>query len=135
MANNILCATDGSEHSKVAIDYAVDLAKSTRSNLTFLVVNIVVGGLRGPLNFQRSEAELKNVLDDAKAVAIGVSDVKAVAVKSRDPAWAIVQYAEENSFDHIVTGTGDRSVISRLVLGSVAREVVAKAHCSVTVAR
>ena len=44
-------------------------------------------------------------------------------------------YAHENGFDHIVMGTGDKRGLKRLMMGSVATDVAAKAHCSVTVAR
>jgi nucleotide-binding universal stress UspA family protein len=43
--------------------------------------------------------------------------------------------AEMNKVDHIVMGTGDKHGLSRLMLGSVAADVCARAHCSVTVAR
>lgn len=46
-----------------------------------------------------------------------------------------MQYAEDAKFNHIVTGTGDKKGVSRLVLGSVAADVARRAHCSVTVAR
>ena len=56
-------------------------------------------------------------------------------LRSRDAAAAVVQYAEENGFDHIVVGTGDKRGLSRLVLGSVAADIAARAHCTVTIAR
>ena len=40
-----------------------------------------------------------------------------------------------NGYTHIVMGTGDKKGLKRLVLGSVAAEVVSQAHCTVTVAR
>jgi hypothetical protein len=46
----------------------------------------------------------------------------------------IVDHAEKNGFDHIIVGN-PRLGVARLVLGSVAAEVAAKAHCSVTIAR
>jgi nucleotide-binding universal stress UspA family protein len=58
-----------------------------------------------------------------------------VALRSREAAAAIVQYAEENGFGHIVVGTGDKHGISRLVLGSVAADVASRAHATVTIAR
>ena len=77
------------------------------------------------------------VLDSATATAkqSGCSNAKAADVKSRDVARAIVIYAEDNGFDHIVVGTGGKSGLSRLMLGSVSRDMVARAHCAVTVAR
>lgn len=38
-------------------------------------------------------------------------------------------------YTHIVMGTGDKKGLKRLVLGSVATEVMVHAHCTVTIAR
>jgi nucleotide-binding universal stress UspA family protein len=77
----------------------------------------------------------KVILCATDAEQAGVSDCKTVSVKSRDAAYAIVQQAEQLGADHIVLGTGDRTIVSRLMLGSVSSEAAAKAHCSVTIAR
>ena len=60
---------------------------------------------------------------------------KTASVQSRDAARAIVIYAEENDIDHIVVGTGGKGRVARLMLGSVSSDVIARAHCPVTVAR
>jgi nucleotide-binding universal stress UspA family protein len=137
MPKVILCATDGSEHSGVATAFAVQLAKNSAASLVFVTVNVAIGGPRGPLGYQRDEGQIKSILDDAVRIAkqAGVSECKTIWIKSRDAAYAIVQQAEQLEADHIVVGTGDRPVVSRLMLGSVSREVAAKAHCSVTIAR
>jgi nucleotide-binding universal stress UspA family protein len=137
MPKVILCATDGSEHSRVATALAAQLAKSNAASLVFVTVNVAVGGPRGPLEYQWNEGQIKSILDDAGRLAkeAGVTDCKTVWIKSRDAAYAVVQQAEQLEADHIVVGTGDRPVVSRLMLGSVSREVAAKAHCSVTIAR
>ena len=81
--------------------------------------------------------QVKKILDAAAAMArkAGAAKVDEVALRSREAAAAIVQYAEENGYDHIVVGTGDKRGVSRLVLGSVAADVAGRAHCTVTVAR
>jgi nucleotide-binding universal stress UspA family protein len=137
MAKLILCATDGSEHSGVAVTFAGQLAKFSGAKLVILSVNVAVGGPRGPLGYQRADAEVRKMLDEAASTAkqAGASECRTVEAKSRDAARAILQCAEEEEVDHIVLGTGDRSMASRLALGSVSREVSAKAHCCVTVAR
>jgi nucleotide-binding universal stress UspA family protein len=80
---------------------------------------------------------VKKILDTAAAAArnAGARNVEEIALRSREAAAAIVQYAEENGYDHIVTGTGDKHGFSRLMLGSVAADVAGRAHCTVTVAR
>ena len=137
MTTHVLCATDGSDHAEIAVAYAVQFAKAVGAKLTFLVSNIIMSGGKAPSVLMWDEAEVKKMLDAAMAVAkgAGLADATAAVVRGRDPATAIVWYAEEHGIDHIVTGTGGRSGISRLMVGSVASDVAAKAHCSVTIAR
>ena len=87
--------------------------------------------------FAWEDADLKRVLDGATAIAkeAGVSAPKMASVKSRDAARSIVVYAEDNDIDHIVVGTGGKGGVARLMLGSVSSDVIARAHCPVTVAR
>ena len=137
MTSHVLCATDGSDHAERAVTYAVQFAKAAGAQLTFLASNIIMTGGMGPSVPLWDDAEVKRTLDAAMAVAkgAGLTNARAVAVSGRDPATAIVRYAEEHGIDHIVTGTGGRSRMSRLMVGSVASDVAAKAHCSVTIAR
>lgn len=137
MYKKILCATDGSEHAQVAVDQAVDLAKSEGAKLSFVMVNVAIGGPHGPLMYRWEEAYVAKTLANARASAekAGLSGVDAIEIKSRDAAAAVLEYAEEQAIDNIVTGTGDRTLASRIGLGSFAREVSANARCSVIVAR
>jgi nucleotide-binding universal stress UspA family protein len=137
MASKILCATDGSEHSAEAVELAARMAAKFGVPLSVCAVNIARGGVRGPLIYSWDDAEVKQILDGAASAArkAGATQVDELALRSREAASAIVQYAEENGYDHIVIGTGDKRGISRLVLGSVAADVAGRAHCSVTVAR
>lgn len=137
MTKRILCATDGTEHSAHAIELAATLAARLGAKLSICAVNIAHGGTRGPLIYTWEDDQVKKVLDSAAAVArkAGAQQVEEVALRSREAASALVQYAEENGIDHIVVGTGDKRGVSRLVLGSVAADVAGRAHCSVTVAR
>lgn len=137
MTKKILCATDGTDHSAHAIELAAQIAAKMGARLTICAVNVAHGGSRGPLIYTWEDDQVKKVLDAAAAAArkAGAHAVEELALRSREAAAAIVQYAEENGFDHIVVGTGDKRGVSRLVLGSVAADVSSRAHCSVTVAR
>jgi nucleotide-binding universal stress UspA family protein len=133
----ILCATDGTSHSAHAVELAAEMAKKLGAHLSICTVNVAHGGSRGPLIYTMEDDEVKKVLDTAAGVArkMGVAKVDELALRSREAAAAIVQYAEENGYDQIVVGTGDKRGVSRLVLGSVASDVAGRAHCSVLVAR
>lgn len=81
----------------------------------------------------RSEvAALVDTSADRLADAGLVTDVE---VREGDPAAAIVAVARERTADLVVMGTRGHTGISRLLLGSVARNVILHAPCSVLVVR
>lgn len=139
MVQKVLCALDDSEHSRIAVRFAGRLAKASDAELTFLIVNTTIGNpvMGGTIIYVWTDEDVKRILDDAATLAktIGISEPKMVSVKSRDASRAIVAYAEDNCVGHIVVGSGGKGSFSRLMLGSVSHDVVARAHCSVTVAR
>ncbi len=137
MTRKILCPTDGTDHSNLAVAHAAELAQKFGAALSICVVNVAHGGAKGPLIHHWTNDEVSVLLDKAAALAAshGMAEVKRVDIISREAATGIVHYAETNGYDHIVVGTGDKRGISRLMLGSVAADVMARAHCTVTVAR
>ena len=139
MTTKILCAVDDTDYSKAAVTVTAELAKAMDAEVTLLAVNQLLGGFGhgGMSTYLWDSAALKRVLDAAMAAAkkAGVKAPKTVSVNGRDVGRAIVVYAEENGMDHIVVGTGGKSGVSRLMLGSISSDVLARAHCPVTVAR
>ena len=137
MTKKILCPVDGSDHAEVGLRHAVELAKLTGAHLTICVVNLALGGARGPTinHWPDDEAEALVAKAEASAKAAGATDIGTAVVISRTAAGAIIAYAEELGADQIVMGTGDKRGVKRLVLGSVATEVAGQAGCTVTVAR
>jgi nucleotide-binding universal stress UspA family protein len=139
MTKKILCAVDDTDHSKSAVVVAAEMAKAFGAELTLVAVNELMGGVgrTGAASYLWDDTELKHILDRAvdQAKAAGISELNTIGLKSRDVARAIAIYAEEIGADHIVVGTGGKGSISRLMLGSVSRDIVFRAHCPVTVAR
>lgn len=133
----ILCAFDGTDHAKIAVREAAHLAKAHGASLTILVINTALGTPRSAALYQWEPAEADRIGVEGRAVAegAGASAVEIVVARARDPAGAVIHYGHEHGFDHIVTGTGEKGALSKLVLGSVSDAIVSKAHCSVTVAR
>jgi len=136
MSRKILCATDGSEHSSRAVEFAAELAKQNGGALVYLTINPVLL-TRGTRSLLLDEKTVRNALDAAADVAkkAGVKNVECVEHSARDIGSAIVAYAEEHGVDQIVVGSGGKGTTSRLFIGSVSNEVVNKAHCPVTVVR
>jgi nucleotide-binding universal stress UspA family protein len=136
MISRVLCAVDGSGHSKRALGFAAVLASKHDAELTLLaVVPVTLGrGVKKPL---WSDSEVRKILSTAAKAAkkVGAKQVDRIAASARDVARAILTVAEEKGFDHIVVGAGGKSVAERLIIGSVSSAVVNKSHCSVTVVR
>jgi ethanolamine permease len=143
MIDSILCATDGSHVSAKAVTFACGLARALDVPLTFISVNMaqpssdprvrVWDAEMMRLGDEQVERELHAANREAREQ--GVSRISCVTVHSRDISQAIVDYAEENHIAHIVAGSTGRTGLARLLIGSVASAIVARAHCPVTIVR
>lgn len=143
MNSKLLCATDGSHSADKATDYAIELARKTGAHLTFLTVNHVTSADISRSVFWDSDvlnaadAQLQGELKSAtvKAKAAGLSNVSCATVEGHNIAAAIIGFAESNGYDHVITGSVGRTGVARMLLGSIAQDVIVKAHCPVTVVR
>jgi nucleotide-binding universal stress UspA family protein len=139
----LLCATDGSHESEKAVAYAIEFVKKCGGKLAFLTVDSLTSEQAAHTYFWDSkllkagDALVHNELGAARraAEAAGLQDVACLTTNGRDPAEAIVAYAEAHGYDHIVLGSAGRTGLNRLMLGSVAQAVVVKARCPVTIVR
>lgn len=137
----VLCATDGSPPSDKAVAYAVTLAEEMRRPLTFLLV--VDGALEtAPDVWDEARIKAEKLPPDKEllsALKIALQhkllNLTLVRAYGSDPAEAIVGYAERNGYRHIIVGSEGRTGAKRMLLGSVAEDVVTRAHCPVTVVR
>ena len=137
----ILLATDGSEESELAATAAVELAKSTGSELHLVHVKLIP--LTPPYpdvldwreGLERAEREARELLDEqVKKVEEAGGTVARVHVRGeRPPAEEIVALAEELGAGLIVVGKRNRGRIRRALAGSVSDWVVRHAHRPVLV--
>ena len=70
----------------------------------------------------------------AEAIDLPDHRLTCAVLEGPDPGQAIIDYATTNKVDHILMGARGHST-TRRYLGSVSAQVVAEAHCSVTVIR
>lgn len=139
----ILCATDGSHSARKAIDYAIELAKISEAELTFIHVLMPATSHSSQTYFWNSallsakDEQIQMELHEAmeRANERQLSPVFCTTVHGHNIAKAIVDYAESNDHDHVVTGTVGQTGLRKLLLGSIAEQVISKAHCPVTVVR
>jgi len=126
----IMIATDGSEYTKKAVDYGIDLAINTGAKLQAIYV-VDAGAyssipLSAPMEYaysllrQEGDMAIKYVADRAEAAGLEVEGI----IAEGHPADEIINYAEKNSIDLIVMGTLGKSGLDRFFLGSVADKVI-----------
>lgn len=136
MIQKLLIAYDGSDSAKAAFDFSLDLARKYGAELHVLAV-------ARPPEFGE-EVETEAVIEQSRrhhahilqALKSRVTGLTAhFETKVGHPAETIVLYAEDHGIDHIVVGHRGHGLFERWLLGSVARQVIAYAHCAVTVVR
>lgn len=114
----ILCPVDFSEESRAALRVAVDLAARFGSTLTLFHADTT--GER-----TASAPQAVGTMEEWKAEAEGLgATVVSVEHLAGDPRLLIADYAQKNGFDLVVMGTHGRTGRERLIIGSVAENVV-----------
>ena len=132
-----VCATDGPAVRK-AVHYTVGLAEELRRPSPSYCGGGGAGDGAGGVGRSEGKAKIFRRTGAAGGAEDGVQHKlrrKLVRAYGSDPAEAIVGYAERNGYHHIIVGSEGRTGAKRMLLGSVAEDVVTRAHCPVTVVR
>lgn len=131
----VLLAYDGSDQSRNAAARAADLARRLGVSVKVVLVGEVIeSGYGGPVPVVDTE-----VYD--QVLAEGVDLVRKSGVDAAgtllwgSPAEQIVEAAESHGCDPIILGHRGKGGLETLLLGSVAKDVIDRAHCSVMVVR
>lgn len=141
---NVLVATDFGAPADAAFLYGRDIARAFGARLHLLHVaedlgaSATLGAVPGiDLGRRQMEIEtdardrLRTMLDDELRSMV----TETVVMTSNRPAQAILRYANDAHVDLIVLGTHGRSGFSEFFMGSVAQQVVRRAHCPVLTLR
>ena len=125
--NVIVVGTDGSDHADAAVDAAADLADAFGATVE------VVGAHRFLLPSDEEDAT------EAVAAATRRLRKRDLHVHDRvrrgDAALVLTDVAAESDARLIVVGAGDRSKLTRRLVGSVADVVAERAPCAVLIVR
>ncbi|MCA9631402.1 MAG: universal stress protein [Myxococcales bacterium] len=139
----VVVGMDGSRLSELALERAVSLSEQHPGAVVH-VVNVVDGydpmgrmeyaADRGALDLSKERAALDARLEALRVSRSGLPEL-VPHVLAGPPAKEIVRVASHHDADAIVVGTHGRRGVERLMLGSVAAEILKVARCSVLVVR
>ena len=142
MVNSVLVAMDDSPLSREALTFALETfpdAEITVVHVADPEINMLPAEMNEEYNVLPDE--LEGVGDEmAQTVFEAVRDITAgrdvsVTFLKGEPDTGLIEYTEEGGFDHAVLGTHGRKGLSRLLIGSVAEEVVRQTDIPTTLIR
>lgn len=131
LLNNILIASDFSEHADWALQRAIDLAKTNRIKIHFLhVITPPLISIVPP-----SETELqpdflsrKKEIEDTISNKLKDNKLSCVSVALGRTPDEIARYADENHCELIVVGAHGRYYINDYVLGTTSGSIIKQSH-------
>ena len=132
----ILVAVDGSVFSDAAVDQAISLGGICNSQIFVIsVVDLYPEQMEvAPALVDKMSTEVRQHIDKAKK-KIDEANIpcETIVHMGGKPHEFIVQEAKERAIDLIVMGTHGRTGIKRILMGSVAQNVIGHAPCPVLV--
>ena len=132
----ILLCYDGSVEAKHALERVAEIAAVVPSRVTVVSVADPIypappyTGYADPSEEQTHRRLLEEAAEDLRGRGVDATTVEQVG----QPAVAILDAARDGA-DLVVVGSRHRSLIKRLLFGSVSAEVVVEAPCDVLVVR
>lgn len=132
----ILIPTDGGEATDRAAEFVAEQAEAFDSEVHIICIQEMTGpqgGVTGPRVYNPENEELieQYIESVEQQLDSDIDTVKEVR-KGMSAATEIVDYATREEIDHIVMGTTGKTGAKRILVGSVAEEVVRNANCPVT---
>lgn len=140
----ILIATDGSENADSAVLSGIDIAKKLDAKVYAICVvpthpssSMPIGSrmMQWEVPFQVMMSEAKKAVEQVADACLSSGVEVETVVLEGHPAEEIIKYAEENKMDLIVMGSLGKTGLTRLLLGSVAEEVLRHSKVDVMVSK
>ncbi len=121
----ILVGIDGSEHSKKAFLEAINIAR--RFSGFVKVITVYDRGM---------DKKADKILEEAEQYLKRENmNYNVSSILGSNPSRALVNVAMHEDFDLIVVGSRGLGSAASILLGSVSKQVVSKAHCDVLVVK
>ncbi|WP_436345163.1 universal stress protein [Natronorubrum sp. FCH18a] len=139
MNERVLVPLNDSEPARNALREALEMFGSSEITILHVIeLDTLSHGVSGPAAEELDETrkeEARELFEEAQTTADEYGVSLETTVERGDPADATVKTAEAIDADHIVMGSHARSGLSRVLVGSVAEEVIRTSPVSVTISR
>ncbi|AAV44472.1 MULTISPECIES: universal stress protein [Haloarcula] len=138
MIETILVPVDGSAPAQEAVKYTQTVFPD--ANITLLTVIDPADGFAGYSGDddgsweKQAKAEAESLLKDAQAEFMSPEKIRTSVVVG-DPVETIIATVKNEDIDQVIMGSHGRDGIQRLLVGSVAEQVMRKAPAPVTITR
>lgn len=133
-----LVGYDGSDASRRAFQFAVDLARCSNGRVRVVSVLQVTEGGADACALMMADSgthRAQELLEELSAIAPDASTLIDVELTHGSPGDVLLGQIDQHGVDHIVIGHTERGALARWLLGSVSNNVLARAHVPVTVVR
>lgn len=141
--NTIMVPYDGSEHSKRAFRYALDIAKKYNSEIVVAICIMVQDPLPEITVPEEEELQMQKQ-KSAAAESLSILEIEAgeaqvkfrgIVLKTSSVTDALLSYAESNGIDMIIVGSRGLGGFKKLLLGSVASALCQYSACPVLIVK
>lgn len=139
--SRILVPVDLTEGSRAVVDYAVQFAQAFNASIEvmhaweppqYVAPDLLVAAPGwSPQSLEKTALDAARKELESLIGATRASRPITQRLEVGEPGAAILRVAETGGFDLIVMGTHGRRGLPRLLLGSVAQKVIARANCPV----
>jgi nucleotide-binding universal stress UspA family protein len=150
-AFKVLVAIDGSKQSMQAAEYAIDIAINQKTNVQMMAITVIelvklnlstfiAAPTYGLEDLEEKRKQAKQWLSKTeKLVQFKGKNIEFKSDILENPTLKvsslIIDYAENENVNLIVVGNRGRHGFKRLLLGSVASDIVTYSHCPVLVVK
>jgi nucleotide-binding universal stress UspA family protein len=139
--SRILVPVDLMEGSRAILDYAVQLARPFNASIEvmhaweppqYVAPDLLVAAPGwNPQSLEKTALEAARKELDSLIGSLNAPVPITHRLEVGEPAAAVLRVSEAGGFDMIIMGTHGRRGLPRLLLGSVAQKIIARAHCPV----
>lgn len=133
-----LVGYDGSDASRRAFQFAVELARTCKGRVRVVsVLQVTEAGADACalLMADSGTSRAQELLDELITLAPDAATLVDVELIHGSPGDVLLSQVEQHGIDHIVIGHTERGALARWLLGSVSGNLLARAHVPVTVVR